>query len=811
MRLKGLRGKGWIPLKNEFSIDMDSLNGTITAVVGGNGQGKSSLLELFAACLYRKMPTRGSLKDFAITRDSFIECSIVNGNEYHIRQTVDGVSGKAETSLTGADGQALLTSAKVTEFQRWADKHLPAPAIFYSSLFAAQGSRGLLGMDPAERKSTILKVLGLERLEALAQLARLHKSEADKELAGVRARLDELRGTQAPEVYAEEVLRLQADVRTAEEELRLGEITLTDLRVKNEVATKAKAEMDATVARIRDLEARENGVVQRIAEMKRKMEEAKAISDEGDKIKDAITRTKALESELAELNSKRQEVEKREISTVSAWHHLQTEHQRLIQEAVTLVATVDGLASAETSEQSAREAGDKVLEYAPLIKETIAIVDSLSEQVESVRGESTATLSTSRAFLRGELQYIADEKAKSPKDYAYSALVADATAVKEAEDHPAKLDKAKRALLAADLKVKELEHERAVLQRTADRLAWAQEEKARCLEAGTHLAKNQNRQEGLVKEKKAVEDEKLGLAADLHTISGKIGDVTREIQTLKPLADKSELLSQAETRVVEYTDRLGDLHDEKEKLLADRGDLNDTLPAVAPMVLKLDEYIDAVAVARNRAEAYRRDLSVAENSQAAAEQAAGRRTAYSLQLKDIEGAVADWTRLADDLGKGGLQALEIDCAGPELTTLANDLLRSCGDTRFSVEVSTTRQDSTGKKELEVCDILVMDSQDGLTQSAESLSGGEAVFVGEALSLALTMVGVRRSGVSAPTLIRDETGAALDPERGPQYIAMLRRAAEIVGASRILFVSHSADLQALSDSTIRIDNGVITVS
>ena len=65
-------------------------------------------------------------------------------------------------------------------------------------------------------------------------------------------------------------------------------------------------------------------------------------------------------------------------------------------------------------------------------------------------------------------------------------------------------------------------------------------------------------------------------------------------------------------------------------------------------------------------------------------------------------------------------------------------------------------------------------------------------------------GRRGAGVCGPTIIRDETGAALDPVRGRAYVAMLRRAAEIVGASKVLFVSHSAELADLADG--RIDVG-----
>jgi DNA repair exonuclease SbcCD ATPase subunit len=77
------------------------------------------------------------------------------------------------------------------------------------------------------------------------------------------------------------------------------------------------------------------------------------------------------------------------------------------------------------------------------------------------------------------------------------------------------------------------------------------------------------------------------------------------------------------------------------------------------------------------------------------------------------------------------------------------------------------------------------------------------MIGEALSLALSMLACRRAGLDRPTLVRDESGAALDPENARVYVAMLRRAAQLVGADKVLFVSHDPAVQALADSRIEV--------
>lgn len=99
---------------------------------------------------------------------------------------------------------------------------------------------------------------------------------------------------------------------------------------------------------------------------------------------------------------------------------------------------------------------------------------------------------------------------------------------------------------------------------------------------------------------------------------------------------------------------------------------------------------------------------------------------------------------------------------------------------------------------------VIDSLKGRDDLVESLSGGEGAIVGEAVALALTILGVECSGQDEVTLVRDETGAALDPANTEAYARMLRRATKQVGARHCIYVSHSSELQAAADARIVID-------
>lgn len=181
-------------------------------------------------------------------------------------------------------------------------------------------------------------------------------------------------------------------------------------------------------------------------------------------------------------------------------------------------------------------------------------------------------------------------------------------------------------------------------------------------------------------------------------------------------------------------------------------------------------------------------------------------------LEKAQAAVDEQLRTAQrvgrDLGRDGLQALELDAAGPELSTLATDLLHRAFGPRWTVTFETLKPSADGKRDLETMEVRVLDTHTGYEGPCEALSGGERAIIGEAVSLALTVVACRAAGLESPTLIRDETGSALDPEKSEAYVRMLRIAAELVGASRVLFVSHDPRAAELADSRVHISDGCI---
>jgi DNA repair exonuclease SbcCD ATPase subunit len=204
-------------------------------------------------------------------------------------------------------------------------------------------------------------------------------------------------------------------------------------------------------------------------------------------------------------------------------------------------------------------------------------------------------------------------------------------------------------------------------------------------------------------------------------------------------------------------------------------------------------------------------IARAEQRLEMARQSAARVLELEAAREERAEALADCQRLAEDLGKKGLQSAEIDAVGAELTTDTNDLLHSCLGSTFTVSVQTTRTVDKGKREVDALPIIVFNSEDGYEGEVRTYSGGQKALIGEALALALTIMSCRRNGIThGLTLCRDEPTSALSHDDALAYVAMMRRASAIVNARHVLCITHNPAVADAADARINVSNGSVEV-
>jgi len=226
----------------------------------------------------------------------------------------------------------------------------------------------------------------------------------------------------------------------------------------------------------------------------------------------------------------------------------------------------------------------------------------------------------------------------------------------------------------------------------------------------------------------------------------------------------------------------------------DVGSLNAAVEAAGKAVARATGDLEH---ARGQVQALRRQADQTEAKLGKAQDAAADQPALQLLVKA--------------LGPDGIQAFEIDAAGPQVAGMANDLLLACYGPRFTVEIQTQRAMRSKDGMDEDLEIIVMDAEAGRSGPIGSLSGGEQVIVDEAVRTALAMFAARRLEAPIRTLFRDESSGALTPENARRYVQMLRRAAEIGDFHQVLFVAHDPDVIACADVVVRVAGGSYTVA
>jgi exonuclease SbcC len=171
----------------------------------------------------------------------------------------------------------------------------------------------------------------------------------------------------------------------------------------------------------------------------------------------------------------------------------------------------------------------------------------------------------------------------------------------------------------------------------------------------------------------------------------------------------------------------------------------------------------------------------------------------------LAGAVTELARLrrlVTAFGATGIPARIIEGVLPELASLANDLLAELRP-GMTLELRAQRAKKDGKGVVEALDLIVRDEAG--ERSLAMFSGGERMSVSLALAVALSRLVARRAGSRVESLIVDEPDG-LDAEARRAFGQALRVIAHRGELSRVVLVSHHADLAEFGDATYEVTKG-----
>jgi DNA repair protein SbcC/Rad50 len=778
MRLDGLEIKGVLRFADRFRLDLRELPDGLIAIVGGNGEGKTTLLETPMAALFREFPSRSdsSLYDCAQGRDAYLQSEFtIENRAYTARVNIDAVGRHTDAVITSplSDGTPFpLTEGKGSKsFDQWVRDHLPPQDVVLAGAFAAQfRKRGnITQLDKKDRKELFVQALGLKHLERMALTAGEAADLVSQALDRLTARREALARDCGPEREAALANQLrglqeqQAGLEEARERLaiRIDLATTTHnaavdaaqrAAVLNEQYRAAQASVQEADREIMRIESDQDRLEQRRAADLQNLEERTA-----DKVKDLtqrIERNKGLQGRADAIRASAREV-------------------LAIEQRLATLALDEEAARAQLTDLEARARG---------LDAEIAAMRQQREALARARTDSQ----TITAVPFG------DRCAAAACQFLTRAIAAKATIPGlEAAIEPLGLRESSRA---------ELDRMLSQTRELLDGL------KTAIRDSGRSLAQERER----AKDLPHLEASEARIAELQNNLAAVQADATAQRERLHQQAQ--EQLETLQLRLTSVQTQRAARYQEYQRLGTERVPLTDAEEA----------RIEAAAELR-RAQQDQQDvatkLATCLAQTDAVVDAQGRLADTRAAVADVDGRIADlqtelvdYQILARTLGRDGLQTLEIDAAGPGISTMTNELLQATSfGARFTVDLITQVPTKDGKGFKEVFEIQVTDARSGgAPRDVSLLSGGEQAVVVDCLMSAIACYVNVRSPMPIRTLWRDEPTSAMDAENRAAYIPMLRKIREVGQFEKVLFITHDEDQARAADVQIYVHDGTAEI-
>lgn len=837
MKLGSLSIKGVLRFHDPVTLNFHDLPSGLVAIVGANGEGKTTLMDAPFGAAFRHFPSRdGELFDYATRTDAHIEQTfeLEGRGTFRARLNLDGPHRKSEAVLSKIhpDGhvQTLTTkNDRLATFDEEIAKILPPMSDLLASVFASQNRRGVFSaLDRKGKRDLFASLLGLDHIEAMAEWARQAVSRVSLEADRLSARQEILNRSVTPEIESSLEQRAQQlqvaagsiDARRTElhQLIADAERLLADYREAADQHARAVADVLRIEAEHRSKTTLRAGVATAIERLEREHTQqltrlmanretatARFEADEQD--------TSGYDTEIRNIDARRKAVIEDAEKRISANAALEQDADAIRAAVATLTAIAEALAINE--EQATSCVG---LLHGYQRRERV-LLDALSviaqKQGDLERAERDAAAITAAPF--GD-------------DCAPCAFMANAAAAKTRipglREAVAAREATETELSTVQRMIEEANSTSQRLAATRDSLRKDRASKQPKADELPHLAAAEEKIAG---HQKRITDAEADATRDRADAAHRRDQ--RIVRLRADQANRNDEHAGAVTVLTNATEvRRAELHAEDDDLVGALLVLDGHLRSFRATVTLYEEPAGKASEQEARLAGYRREwdettstratvtAQIEEHRRAAASVAEVRqeRDSVASRLASVRADLIEWQVLARALGREGLQTLEIDAAGPTVSAFANDLLQSCYGGRFSLELVTQAPKVTkgkdGSTHKEVFEATVYDqARGGEKRDLSDLSGGERVIVEEVLRSAIALLVNTRNSHPIRTCWRDETTGALDVDNAARYIAMLRRVQQIGGFHQIIFVTHNEDCARLADAQVQVADGGVSIA
>lgn len=787
MKPLSIRLKNFIGIRNglgldEITIDLSSLSGLV-ALVGGNGAGKTTLLDNLTP--FRIMPSK--TKEGKYTPGAFSYYDEVTGIAekevafemggvvYRSLLFIDPEKSKQEAYLYRKDGDMwtdLNKSGRTSTYDDMVESIAGSPRLFFNSIFRCQEAPRINTYRKGVIKDILAELLMLDNIK--------EKGKAAKAVVGVLGQLvDRFKAQDLLLVpQAGKVDQLGADLVIAAKALSTADEDLEKAVASENSAADAVTSINAELVQY---QAQEQARTQKAAQ------------------------ADAFQKQLDAVCEKRLELYNRHYARYKSGREKRVRIGKILANANTIrgkqteETTLSGeLATVETELKAVMTR----IEEAGKVAREAATVNGQLSPLQVKQGQNRTAHQAKISASKTEIARI--EKAVK----TLNGLTCNedsqriCPAVKSTLEDKGRLGAARETLAALEAKtgddpvlaaqIGDLEVKVAALQKKSD----SKVDSARKNE----LVADQDRINKLLTEVRKV----TRLIPELETAENNL----REIET-DLAAGLNEHLKDLEVSLAESDKIDQDLAGVHAAL----ADLDIVLLSASEAEGRKKAAVEALDATKKSVEACRdaktaATVSVAslkesfQNASLAKEQLAGIRE----KIDSANAEMVYWSTLEKAYGPDGVIALEIEDAGPNIAAAANDLLSSCFGAQFTIRLDTQDIKADGNTS-EIFDITAIDNENGTVSSLSDKSGGQRTWLEDAVTKAIALVNVERSGKRYQTLFTDERDGALSQEAKREFFLMKRRALERGGFGTEFFISHSPEARDLADRRLVFKKGV----
>lgn len=782
---------------DEISVDFSAIPPGLVALVAPNGHGKTTLLENLQP--FRTLVSReGSLwRHFSLKDSHRILTFEMGGATYTSRMLMNAVKGDGEYYLE-KNGESLNPDGKTASYDAAVAALFGSELLFFRSMFKGQNALSFAKLKTAERRDLFAELIGLQHYIDANEWAKGKRDGLDRDLADVRQRIEYLRGKETELLLAQVALKdsthslaiaqegLVAAERTVETTRATHEQSKTEMEALETLENEYVAARDAVRETERAAEKAEEVLRDETKELEQALERIEArharlvkIRANGEKIEAGLARLNELETRGAELDAKNRthgELRDKEKDAEAALDRTRQERAKVrLEIEKTLTAEGTELASKITSGEAGLKSHRGKLERA-----------------ETAAGRLGFTPCCDHAEMVEACEFL--KEARKARD----EISINKAAVEQAEDDLAELQAALAAFhIRRDETLEEFDEEttgtlaelNATLNGCAEEIAalnfdpalyheWARESNEEKAKDWPGLKAEYDRAEADISE----------LVQDRDAATKNIKAKKTQLSDLS-ITNSNELRRQ-EQALEELSFKVQAANKAKEGIEATLRAATEAVAKRTAQQARVTEFTEAKAKAAAAVEQHEKAIAEAAELEAA----------NAEKIKALEG----YSFLARATAKDGLQALEIDAAGPSVSQITNELLGSAFDTDFRIDVVTLRETADGKSTKEVFDFDV--HRGDAVQELGTLSGGEGIWIEAGLQMATGKFRDDRVGFNVETAFYDETDGPLDPDNAFRYLKLLRKFHELSGNHHTFLITHRHELLSHIPAKLRLVPG-----